>query len=329
MSRVHAVMAESGPDQGVAWHYGNPMREQRDLEAGRGLVDLSHRGVLTVTGPDRLSWLHSLTTQHLTDLAPGVGTTALVLSGSQGHIEHVLYGVDDGETFWAHTEPGAATALVAFLDSMRFMLRVDVADRTTDYGIVWQLQGPEPVEGPLTGLLTRTAPDSLGGHDVFVPRDRIATLMAETEHPAGTWAYEARRIAAGIPRIGVDTDERAIPNEAGLLETAVHLNKGCYPGQETVGRVQALGRPPRRLVRLQLDGSADALPDVGAAIMLGERQVGRMGSSARHYEEGPIGLALVKRNTPVDADFVVDGIAAAQEVLVDPEIGDHFRPQFR
>jgi tRNA-modifying protein YgfZ len=152
-------------------------------------------------------------------------------------------------------------------------------------------------------------------------------VMAEGS-PAGTWAYEARRIAAGVPRIGLDTDQRAIPNEIGVLGSAVHMNKGCYPGQETVGRVQALGRPPRRLVRLHLDGSAEALPEVGAPILLDGRQVGRMGSSARHWEDGPIGLGLVKRNVPTDAEFIVDEIAAGQEVLVDPEIGDHFRPQF-
>src|SRR4051812_40929217 len=120
-----AVIAEDGVDPGVAWHYGNPMREQSELEAGRGVVDPSHRGVLTVTGPDRLSWLHLLTTQHLTDLPPRTGTTALVLSGQQGHIQYVLHGVDDGETFWAHTEPGAVAAVVGWLDSMRFMLRVE------------------------------------------------------------------------------------------------------------------------------------------------------------------------------------------------------------
>ncbi|SDS42585.1 CAF17-like 4Fe-4S cluster assembly/insertion protein YgfZ [Microlunatus soli] len=319
-----AVLVETGPDEGVAWHYGNPMREQREIAAGRGLVDLSHRGVLTVSGPDRLSWLHSLTTQHLTELAPGVGTTALVLSGAQGHIQHTLYGVDDGETFWAHTEPGAVGALVGWLDSMRFMLRVEVADRSADYGLVWRAAGPDTDDT----LLVRTAADSLGGQDLFVPRERIGNLL-QAGPTAGTWAYHARRIAAGVPQIGVDTDQRTIPNEIGVLGVAVHLNKGCYPGQETVGRVQAMGRPPRRLVRLQLDGSAEALPEIGAPVLLGERQVGRMGSSARHYEEGPIGLALVKRNTPVDADFTVDGIAAAQEVLVDPEIGDHFRANLR
>lgn len=317
------VIAEDGPDRGVAWHHGDPMREQRELDSGRGVVDLSHRGVLTVGGPDRLSWLHSLTTQQLTDLPPHTGTTALVLSGGQGHIQHVLYGVDDGETFWAHTEPGAVAALVGWLDSMRFMLRVEVTDRSDDYGVLWVADDrPRP-------YLARSFVDSLGGRELFVPRTRLAEEIAGSGPRAGTWALEARRIAAGVPRIGQDTDERTIPNEIGVLGTAVHLAKGCYPGQETVGRVHTLGRPPRRLVRLQLDGSAEALPAVGAPVLWEGRPVGRMGSAARHYEEGPIGLALIKRNVPTDATFVVDGIAAAQEVLVDPDVGDHFRPQLR
>jgi folate-binding protein YgfZ len=331
------VIADNGPDIGVPWHYGHPMHEQRDLAAGRGLVDLSHRGVVSVSGPDRLGWLHSLTTQHLQQLQPHAGTTALVLSPQQGHIEHVLYGVDDGETFWAHTEPGRAAALVDWLQSMQFMLRVEVADRTSGFGVVWAPDRPgadqhdpsSAVPDAAAGMLLRVGADSLNGAEIFVPRDRLDDVLGSADSLAGTWAYEARRIAAGVPRIGQDTDHRTIPNEIGVFGTAVHLNKGCYPGQETVARVQTLGRPPRRLVRLQLDGSVDALPARGTPISYRDRQVGVMGSSARHYEQGPIGLGLVKRNTDSHAELIVDGIAAAQEVLVDPGIGEHFRPSFR
>ena len=153
-----AVVAQTGPDVGVPWHYGDPMREQRLLDAGEGVVDLSHRGVLAVTGPDRLSWLHSLTTQHLEGLEPARGVTTLVLS-PHGHIEFVLYGVDDGETFWAHTEPGAASALVGWLDKMRFLMRVEVSDKSGEYAVVWsaeQLPGDH---------LVRSGPDSLGGRE--------------------------------------------------------------------------------------------------------------------------------------------------------------------
>src|SRR4029450_6173457 len=161
-----AVVAKTGPDVGVPWHYGDPMREQRSLTAGEGVVDLSHRGVITVTGADRLVWLHSLTTQDFEGLEPGRGVTALVLS-PHGHIEHVLYGVDDGETFWAHTEPGSASALVPWLDSMRFLMQVDVADRSDGYAIVWS------AAQVASDQLVRVGPDSLGGRELFVARDRL------------------------------------------------------------------------------------------------------------------------------------------------------------
>ena len=151
-------------------------------------------------------------------------------------------------------------------------------------------------------------------------------MLADTQR-AGTWAYEARRISTGVPRIGVDSDHRTIPNELGLLGPAVHLEKGCYRGQETVARVHTLGRPPRRLVRLHLDGSAEALPTRGSALELDGRAVGFVGGSARHYELGPVALGLVKRNVDPDAVLTVDGIAAGQELVVDPEVGLHVRPR--
>jgi folate-binding protein YgfZ len=316
---MSVVQSESGIDAGAAWHYGDPMREQRLIESGDAQVDLSHRGVISISGPDRLTWLHSLTTQHVERLAPGVGVTTLILS-PQGHIEHVLYGVDDGQTFWAHTEPGAAAALVGWLDRMRFMMRVEVADRSAELAVVWS-------SAAITGdYVTRSGPDSLGGQELFVPRTDLAAVL-DRRPRAGTWAYEARRIAAGVPRIGLDTDHRTIPNELGLLGVAVHLEKGCYRGQETVARVHTLGRPPRRLVLLHLDGSVDTLPTPGSPLELDGRAVGFVGGSARHFELGPIALGLIKRNVTADAELLVDGIAAAQELLVDPEIGLHVRPK--
>jgi folate-binding protein YgfZ len=320
--RPTAVVAEEGPDAGVPWHYGDPVREQRSLDRGVGRVDLSHRGVLRVTGADRLTWLHSLTTQHLLGLLPGQGTTTLVLS-PQGHLEHALYGVDDGTAFWAHTEPGAAAAAAAWLSSMRFMMRVEVEDLTDSVAVVWSAD--PATEEPLA-LATRQAPDSLGGAELLVPRDRLDDALGDGPR-AGTWAYEARRVAAGVPRPGLDTDARTIPNEAGLIGVAVHLDKGCYRGQETVARVHTLGRPPRRLVLLLLDGTEERLPAPGSPLTLDGRTVGFVGSSARHHELGSIALGLVKRNVEVDATLLADGIPAAQEALVDPEVGLHVRPR--
>ncbi|MPZ62622.1 MAG: folate-binding protein [Propionibacteriales bacterium] len=294
------------PDSGVAWHYAAWSAEQRRLEAGEGFVDLSHRGVLRIEGPDRLPWLHSLTTQELEGLEPGVPTTTLVLS-PQGHVEHAMRGYDDGEAFWAHVEPGAVEALVGWLDSMRFMMRVEVADMSGEFAVVHR-----------------------AGHgDAIIRRDSLQSYADDAGPPSGTWAFEALRIAAGVPRLGLDTDHRTIPNEVGWIGSAVALEKGCYRGQETVARVHNLGRPPRRLALLHLDGSVDHLPAHGDDVLHGDRAVGFVGSAARHHELGPIALALLKRSVPVDVDLVAGGVAAAQEVLVDPDAGLHVRPQLR
>jgi tRNA-modifying protein YgfZ len=308
------AVAGDGTDAPVAAHYGSFNVEQRTLESGAGFVDLSHRGVVRVTGPDRLTWLHSLTSQHLEQLPPGVPTGALVLS-PQGHVEHAMYGSDDGESFTAHVEPGEAPALVEWLDRMRFMMRVEVADVTDEVAVAWRPSA-------------RVDGSPYSGYE-FVPRAEL-TRYADAAGPAcGMWAFEALRIARGEPRLGLDTDHRTIPNEAGWIGPAVHLDKGCYRGQETVARVHTLGRPPRRLTLLHLDGSDNRLPTRGADLLLDGKVVGFVGTSARHHELGPIALAMVKRNVPVDATLDADGLPASQEVVVDPEVGLHVRPQLR
>jgi folate-binding protein YgfZ len=311
-------------DTGVAAHYGADLREQRGLVAGEGFVDLSHRDVVTIAGPDRLTWLHAITTQFFEGLKPGTATTALVLSPT-GRVEHAMYGVDDGETFWLHTEPGAGGPLIQWLRSMVFMSRVEITDVTEAVAIVWK--PGTPADG---GPLTRAAADSLGGHEIFLPREELSGFAELAGPPAGVWAYEALRIEAGAPRLGLETDDRSIPNELGWLEVAVHLDKGCYRGQETVARVHNLGRPPRRLVRLHLDGSVDHLPAHGYEVRADGKAIGFIGSAARHHELGPIALALVKRSVATDAVLEVVAedqptVTATQEPLVDPEIGLHVR----
>jgi tRNA-modifying protein YgfZ len=320
LSAPGAVPGEA-PDAGVAAHYGNPYAEQRALAAGTGMTDRSHRGVVRITGPDRLSWLHSLTTQDLEHLGPGQSAEALILS-PQGHIEHHLTLTDDGDALWAHVEPGTAGTLLAFLESMRFMLRVEPADVTDDYAVLTVTRAlpadslPEGVSAALRGAV---------GTDLLVARPHLqaaATKFADAGLTlAGMQAYEALRIAARRPRLGLDTDHRTLPHEAGWIESAVHLNKGCYRGQETVARVHNLGHPPRRLVFLHLDGSEDRLPGHGDPVQLEDAVVGFVGSAARHYELGPIGLALIKRTTPVDATLQAAGLPAAQEVVVPPDAG--------
>jgi tRNA-modifying protein YgfZ len=342
MLEISGAVEAEWPDEGVAAHYGDPTREQRAMTEGQVLVDRSNRGVVKVTGQDRLGWLHSLTSQHVERLAPGVTTEALILS-PQGQLEHHLTLTDDGTATWIHVEPHTAKALVDFLNSMRFMMRVEVED-LSGVLVVQTVAGPLPADG---GVLSRTDADSAQvaalleegevaavtqnpfGFDLIVQPNATGKL-AQALPVAGMWAFEAARIAARVPRPGLDTDHKTLPHEIGLIETAVHLNKGCYRGQETVARIHNLGHPPRRLVFLHLDGSVDRLPAHGSPLTLEDgTQVGFAGSAARHFELGPIGLGLVKRSVDVNATLLADGVAAAQEVVVAPEAGANVKVTLR
>ncbi|MCX5372906.1 folate-binding protein [Streptomyces sp. NBC_00015] len=316
LSLPGAVPAE-GVDEGVAGHYGDLFREQRALADGAGFVDLSHRGVVTVSGEDRLSWLHLLLTQHLTDLRVGEATESLILSAN-GHIEHALYLVDDGLTVWMHVEPGTQEALIAYLESMKFFYRVEVADRTADLAVVHLPAGSIAPVPP--GVAVR---ETAYGRDLFLPRADLEAYAGQAGPPAGILAHEALRVEHHRPRLGFETDHRTIPHELGWIGTAVHLQKGCYRGQETVARVQNLGKPPRRLVFLHLDGSEVHLPAAGTELRVADdgpdgRKIGFITTSVRHHELGPVALALVKRNVPVDAPLLAGTTAAAQETVVEP-----------
>lgn len=301
-----SVLVEAGVDAGAVWHYGDPFGEQKALAAGRAGVDLSHRPVFTIAGPDRLSWLHAITSADFAQLTPGRPLGAYILN-PQAHLQHAFTATDDGERLWCHTEPGRAEALLAWLRKMVFAAQVEISDPVTERVVVM--------------------PPGAGAQ--VIPADEVEAVLGAQR--AGIWAMEALRIAAGQPRAFLDTDERTMPNELAnpdgdALGFGVHLNKGCYPGQEAVARTFNMGRPPRRLTWLHLDGSVDQLPPIGAEVVTGDGEVvGRMGSCERHYEWGPVGLALLKRTIAVDLPLLVDGIAASQEVLVDPEVGRHFR----
>jgi len=300
---MSAVLVEAGLDAGAIWHFGEPNKEQRELIAGNGWADLSHRAVVTVSGSDRTKWLNDMMTQELATLPVGQWSETLLLD-AQGHIEQQLFLVDDGSSIWLHLEASKAEELITYLNRMKFMLDVDVQDRSSDFAV---LRAPG-------------AADSFGGPYALVPRselpDLVAAYGAAGHKQVGTWALEAERIAAGRARILLETDHKSIPNELGFLNTAVHMNKGCYRGQETVAKVYNLGKPPRRLVLLHLDGSMVHMPEHGAKIMLEGKEIGQIGSMARHYELGPIALAVIKRSVPADATLDIDGVSATQEVLV-------------
>ena len=411
LGRAGAVPNAVGdPDELVPAHYGDPLREQGLLEAGAAVAALA-RDVVAVTGPDRLSWLTTLSSQVLTDLAPGDGGVATLVLDAHGRITHALAALDDAETLWLLTEAGRGPALAEHLERMRFMLRVEVAVRDDVAALAAVGEGLERLEeaartiprggaGAPTDTATDTPSDSAapdaaapdaapaaapataclgvwrdpwpgvarGGTSydvgltrphpgaarraglVLVPAGEAGAVVdaflaaAPGRGPAGSLAWEALRVEAGRPRWAREVDERAIPHELDWLRTAVHLTKGCYPGQETVARTLNLGRPPRRLTQLQLDGLTGRLPAPGDVVRLGERAVGTVTSVARHHELGPMALALLRRGVPADAALSVDvseaadgagpggaggappgeravvgRVAAAQELLVSPE----------
>lgn len=325
---------EPSPDLGVPWHFGDPFGEQRAAARSVAVVDRSNREVIAVPGEERLSWLHLMISQHVTGLAEGEGTEALVLD-SQGRVDaHMVLAHMDG-TVWMDTEPGAhATgargdqqSLLDYLESMRFWSKVEPRDATAEIAVL-SLVGPEaPQALAAVGL---SAPADLyavegmvrrmpGSFDLLVPRaeaeDWWAKLTGAGARPMGSWGYEALRAEALRPRLGVDTDERTIPHEVNWVPVAAHVAKGCYRGQETVSKVHNIGRPPRRMLLLHLDGSADALPETGDPVQLGDKVVGRVGTVAQHHELGPIALALVKRSVALDAELSAGGAAAS----IDPD----------
>lgn len=296
-----AVLIEEGIDVGAVWHFGQPSQESRALHEGSGWADLSHLEIVRISGPDRLTWLHSLTTQFLENLTPNIFKEVLILD-PQGHIEHQFVLVDDGDAAWLILDPARAASLLLHLQNMKFMTRVEIQNVSSEY-LVLRLPGVS---------------DEVGGPFKIILRADLSEWRAKlnsTAREVGMWAIEAERVARGRPRIGFETDHKSIPNELGLLNTAVHMNKGCYRGQETVAKVANLGSPPRRLVLLHLDGSVVTIPATGSPVERDGIKIGFIGTVARHFELGTIALAVVKRNTPLDAELTIEGIPATQEEI--------------
>lgn len=331
---------DPGPDAGAVWHYGDPLGEQRAAQTEAVVIDRSHRAVLTLTGKDRQAWLHSISTQHVSELPEGATTQNLSLDG-QGRVEDHWIQTELGGTTYLDTEPWRGEPLLAYLRKMVFWSEVTPAGadlvvlsllgpRLADRAVLDAL-GLDALPAELTavalagGGFVRRMPTAPGGPielDLVVPRAESAGWLNRLTEAglrrAGVWAYEAHRVAALRPRLGVDTDERTIPHEVGWIggpgEGAVHLDKGCYRGQETVARVHNLGKPPRMLVLLHLDGSVER-PSTGDAVLAGGRAVGRLGTVVDHVDLGPVALALLKRGVPADTALTTGPEGAVAAVI--------------
>jgi folate-binding protein YgfZ len=325
-------------DQDVPAHRGDPLAEQRAMSRGAAVVDRGHRGVIAVTGPERLDWLHLLLTQHVSELPADTGTETLVLD-INGRVLHHMVVAHTADTVFLDTEPGDVPELLDYLQKMVFWSKVEPRDATAELAVL-SVVGPDTPDVlaaagvtvparphgvlglPDGGFVRRMDWPGADAADLLVPRAAQAVwwerLTAAGARAAGTIAFEALRVEALRPRLHLDTDDRTIPHEVGWIDSAVHLTKGCYRGQETVARVANLGRPPRRLVLLHLDAGDETLPVPGDPVLRDGRAVGRVGTVAMHHEQGPVALALVKRNVPMDAELTAGEDDRATPVAIDP-----------
>ena len=325
----------------VKQHYGNPMIEQRSLFEGDSVCLMDPAGIISVSGADRLTWLHSLLSQNLKNLKPGESTEALLLD-PQGHIEQQIKVIDDGETTWLMVNKENTAPLLDWLTKMVFRMKVELTDRSADFALVGSTK-PKPELAFVSNSQPMVWKDgwpgvTLGGYrystrevnyswfEQLVESSEVDNGLGQV-NLSGTMAADALRVAAGRPLAASEIDEKSLPHELDLLATAVHLSKGCYRGQESVAKVHNLGHPPRRLTFLHLDGSEHSLPDVGDEVRVSgqEKIVGKITSAAQHFEMGPIALAVISRSVAEDASLEVSSsggmIAATQEIIVPQSAG--------
>lgn len=376
LNRPNAMAYQEEPPHpdvtGVAWHYGEPLSEQRAITSTGAIVDRSHRRVIRVTGPEAAAFLHNLLSQKLDDVQAGWSGSALDLD-TQGRILHTMdiavttdTGADagasagdgagsgtgagasdhtgdsadagaaaapEGLAFYLDCEAGQFDSLRDFLQKMIFWSQVTIEE--ADLAIITVLGGPTDTQLPSQAVYSRTVstatPAGTGSAqptaglweasrtDIAVPRKQLEAAVEELESTGlqlvGLMAYTAERVKA-LEAEAVDLDEKSIPHEIphwigrGERIGAVHLEKGCYRGQETVARVENLGRSPRVLVLLHLDGSAPTMPSPGADIQAKGRHVGKLGTVIDDCDYGPIALGVIKRSA-LDAGQVNIGDVAA------------------
>lgn len=308
--------------QGVAWHYGNPLGEQRAAETGTIAIDRSQRRVLCVSGADAPGFLNNLLTQKLDDAPSGFSAGALDLD-IQGHILHHMDISREGEDFYLDLPAAQFESAQDFFTKMVFWSEVTVEE--ADIAIV-TLLGEADIPIPPTVVFSREVQwPGIKRVDLAIPREKLVESMAALEADgarlAGLMAFTAERVRAREPELAADLDKKSIPHEIPQWISRsddnpahVHLNKGCYRGQETVARVENLGRSPRLLALLHLDGSAPERPNVGDDISFNGRKVGRIGTIVDDCDFGPIALGLVKRSA-LDAGTLDIGDTAAS---IDP-----------
>ena len=300
--------------------------EHRTLTAACGLLDRSERGKLALTGGEAAAFLQGQVTNDIESLLPGQGCYAAFLT-HKGKMLGDLRVLNTGEELLLDTERGTLQELFNMIRRFKLGRDVELLKRTVESGLL-SLIGPDARAiagaGDLAPEEHANAQGNVAGHPVVLVATDVgvdvlcaaeatvevrAALEAAGAIPVGEPAAEILRVERGRPRYGVDLDESVIPQEAGLNERAVSFTKGCYVGQETVARLFYRGKPNRRLRGLRLSGPAEP----GAALRLGEKEVGRLASVVTSPVHGPIALAIVRRDAaPGDTVAVGDGELTAQ-----------------
>jgi folate-binding protein YgfZ len=307
----------------LARHFGDPAAEYESARAAAVVFDRSHHGKVEVTGPDARSFLHNLSSNDITGLAPDHGCEAFLLTAKARVVGHVLIfhvARPDGPTLWLDAGPGMGEKVRQHLDHYLISERVEIAERTEEYAQL-HVAGPaaravlesafvgtlpelgQPQQMPLTAGSNRQIRrhDVLGlpGYDLVIPRAEAAdiwqTLLAAGARPAGLDTYETLRVEAGTPLYGKDIDESHLAMETGRTPHAISFTKGCYLGQEPVVRSRDLGHVNRGLVGLKFpDGTT--VPH-GAKLFRAGAEVGSVTTCVMSPRAGAIALGYVRRGS--------------------------------
>ena len=318
--------------------YGDAEAEYHALIASAGLADRSHRGLLQLTGEDRIRFLNGQTTNDVASLQPGraIYTTFVNAKGKMRADGNILVFAD---RLWIDVEAGCDSALAADLDKFLIADDVQVENLTARFVRLAVIgpRAPEVVHHPdmevpaEANCFIESACGKFGspvvlrsffGADLFFEffcavehAQALATALDEAAKKVdGRWigwqALEMRRVELGIPRFGADMDQNTLPPEAGIESRAISYTKGCYIGQEVISRIRSVGRVNRHLAGLKFAGNKEGVPP-GSRLTQGSAEVGQVTSCVRVPGKGWIGLGYVKRGvSPGPGGLKGDGFEA-------------------
>jgi folate-binding protein YgfZ len=284
--------------------------QYRQLREECGVVERPERGLLIVSGPEAAEYLQGQLTNDTEAIEPGRWIYAALLD-RKGHMQADMRVLRPGEgpELWLDLEPEGLAAASRHLQMYKIGREVEVVGASDGHTLL-SLIGPRATE--IARAVESVPLRTEVGVDLIVPaaeRNRIRdALLAAGAVEVSPEAAEILRIEAGRPRFGAEMGTETMPAEAGIVEQAVSFTKGCYIGQETVARLHYKGKPNRHLRGLRLSAPARA----GAALRLGEKEVGILGSAAVSPAFGPVGLAILRREAEPGATVAVgeDGVTA-------------------